>query len=383
MKQYLLLLAIFSISLSIQSQEIFFSDLDSMPEGRSAISSAHDGENIYVCNGFSTSEAYTSDIIKYNIADDSWSTLTNQSIPKRFASAAIVEHKLYIFNGYDNTLQPNHQMEIIDLENGSITYSTQNPRPARAGGVATWDGKIYSFGGSINASEYSDYLTRFDPDTEMWTVLANMPIATETKGEIVDGKLYIFGGYNENTSNRIDVYDIATDTWSSLGTLPEGISAHATTVIGSKIWLIGDYLNLESLAYYDISDNTFQYLLSNMNGRRRAAAEGVNGNLYVIGGNTGLPISTAIASVQVSDLMTLKTKNIAESVLSVFPNPTTGMLNLDTQIDEFVIYDTNGKVIMKSIQKTYQINVSHLNRGAYVLLGLKDDQRLRVVFTKI
>ena len=160
----------------------------------------------------------------------------------------------------------------------------------------------------------------------MWTVLANMPIATETKGEIVDGKLYIFGGYNENTSIRIDVYDIATDTWSSLGTLPEGISAHATTVIGSKIWLIGDYLNLESLAYYDISDNTFQYLLSNMNGRRRAAAEGVNGNLYVIGGNTGLPISTAIASVQVSDLMTLKTKNIAESVLSVFPKQNLSIL---------------------------------------------------------
>lgn len=82
--------------------------------------------------------------------------------------------------------------------------------------------------------------------------------------------------------------------------MPQGISAHATTFCENKIWIVGDYTNLTSLACYDVVKNEFSSIQSNMIERRHAGAAVVNGRLYVLGGSTTSFMSSSLSSLQYS-----------------------------------------------------------------------------------
>jgi hypothetical protein len=129
-----------------------------------------------------------------------------------------------------------------------------------------------------------------------------MPMSETTKGEIIDGKLYVFGGYNGTVSDKIYIYNISTNTWETELVMPLKISAHQTAIIGSRIYLVGDFANLNSLVSFETADLSFYTLASNLNDRRHCAAEGVNGTLFAIGGNTSSNIQSSISSVQAADL---------------------------------------------------------------------------------
>ena len=106
----------------------------------------------------------------------------------------------------------NGNFEKISLLDGSIEFLSENPQPSRAAGISTWQNKIYSFGGSIPPPNYSNKLYEFDPESDNWAEIAEIPFAGETKGEIIDGKLYIFGGFNGTVSDRIDIYSASKKT---------------------------------------------------------------------------------------------------------------------------------------------------------------------------
>lgn len=190
----------------------------------------------------------------------------------------------------------------------------------------------------------------------------------ETKGEIVNGKLYVIGGFNGTVSNRIDVYNISTGMWESNFTMPNGISAHATALIGSKIYLVGDFTNLTSLAYFDTDDNSFQNLTSNLNERRHCAAEGVGGNLFAIGGNTMSSIQSSISSVQKTETTTSVNEFSNIRAIEIYPNPASNILKLSNNFDELYIYDSQGKLKYKSTNVT-EINTTEMASGLYFIKG--------------
>jgi N-acetylneuraminic acid mutarotase len=66
-----------------------------------------------------------------------------------------------------------------------------------------------------------------------------MPTARETKGKIVNDKLYVIGGFNGTPSRLINVYDLNTNLWIKQYTMPVGISGHTLAVSGNKIFIVG------------------------------------------------------------------------------------------------------------------------------------------------
>ena len=60
--------------------------------------------------------------------------------------------------------------------------------------------------------------------SQTWTTGASMPTArTEVAGAVLDGKIYVIGGYDESgkTTDVVEVYDPLTDRWSRASSLPE------------------------------------------------------------------------------------------------------------------------------------------------------------------
>ena len=77
-----------------------------------------------------------------------------------------------------------------------------------------------------------------------WKQATPSPFArVESPAAVVKGDFYLFGGFTEdlNASNRVDVYDPATDTWNRKKDMPVGVTHLNAVVDGDNIWLAGGF----------------------------------------------------------------------------------------------------------------------------------------------
>lgn len=337
--------------------DLQFSSLSDMIDARYGLGYTSDGDNIYaVCGGLSTHPYKSTRIEKYNIATNAWEYASGL-IPKKYCNAEYVPglDKIYVFNGetYSGTSYTD-TIEIIDPTEGTLSYKTSNPYPVEYAGSAVWNKKIYVFGGS-NGDGYSKRFYEYNPLTDSWVRLPDMAEAKQTNGEIVNGVLYVIGGYNGTQSNRIDAYDIQTATWTYLATLEVSISAHAVTRSGTLIWIVGSYDNINFIAVYDTESNEFIQLSSNMTGRRHCGAVVHEQNLYIFGGNQTSSALTSLSSLEMADISNF-TFGLAETPISQmipshnYPNPFTQSTQIVFSLQEnvnttVIVYDQRGKVV--------------------------------------
>ncbi|WP_336965035.1 Kelch repeat-containing protein [Chryseobacterium contaminans] len=300
MKTKLLFLSLLGSFLA-HAQTLQFKNLANMSAGRGAITSVIVNDNIYVSNGYLEKGGNANYIEKYNITDNKWSILNSTLLTKKFANSETYDNKIYIFNGWGNS-----HLEIVDLATNTITKGAVNRFYTGNAGSAIYNGKIYVFGGSglsgAKSTVFSDKFQYYDIASNTWNPLPDMPTARETKGKIVNDKLYVIGGFNGTPSRLINVYDLKTNVWVNQYTMPSGISGHSLAVSGDKIFIVGGFNNQTFLAYFDTTTNKLHQLSSNMIPRRHAAAEIYNNKLYIIGGSTTSVTSSAIKSIQVADI---------------------------------------------------------------------------------
>ena len=106
-------------------------------------------------------------------------------------------------------------------------------------------GSGYTVGSTSSAS-----VTIADNDSDPGTTLAWREVAATTVGRsegmgaVVNGRLYLFGGYVDTTftpTSRGDVYDPATNTWRQVASMPLGISHMGNVAVGDSIYFAGGY----------------------------------------------------------------------------------------------------------------------------------------------
>jgi len=374
MKLYALLLSLLSSWLS-HAQTLQFKNLVNMSAGRGATASIIVNDNIYVSNGYQEKASDAKYVEKYSITNNSWSVLNSTLLPKRFANSETYNNKIYIFNGWGNS-----HLEIVDLETNTVTKGAVNHSYTGNSGSAIYNGKIYVFGGSgLNGAattKFSNKFQYYDIASNTWNPLPDMPTARETKGKIVNDKLYVIGGFNGTPSRLINVYDLKTNLWIDQYTMPAGISGHALAVSGNKIFIVGGFNNQTFLAYFDTTTNKLHQLSSNMIPRRHAAAEVYNNKLYIIGGSTTSLTSSAIKSIQVADISeTVLSANTAneDQVLKtkVYTNAARDGFVISNKNNsnqfEYTVFSMDGKPISKGFAYyNKNIDLSKVRTGTYI-----------------
>ncbi|MDR2700633.1 MAG: hypothetical protein LBC12_07565 [Nitrososphaerota archaeon] len=125
-------------------------------------------------------------------------------------------------------------------------------------GVVAVDGKVYAIGGFTN-SGYLDLNEQYDLVTDTWTTLTSMPTPRNDFAIVAcQGKIYCMGGITSNGNSWFkcgvnEVYDVVTDSWSTKASLPfngSGVTAHAAD---GKIFV----LNARTLYMYDPSADSW------------------------------------------------------------------------------------------------------------------------------
>ncbi|MCA6069452.1 T9SS type A sorting domain-containing protein [Chryseobacterium sp. RG1] len=389
MKTKLFLFSFFGLFFA-NAQTLNFKHLSDMSVGRGAISSVIVDDNIYVSNGYKDTDGNANFIEKYSIKDNRWSVINSTLLPKRFANSETYNNKVYIFNGWGNS-----HLEIVDLATHKVTKGAVNHSYTGNAGSAIHNGKIYTFGGSgLNNAATTVFSNRFqyyDIASDTWHPLPDMPKARETKGKIVNDKLYVIGGFNGTSSRLIDVYDLNKNLWTEQYTMPSGISGHSLAVSGNKIFIAGGYNNQTFLAYFDTETNKLHQLSSNMIPRRHAAAEIYNNKLYIMGGSTTSLTKSAIKSIQVADISeeALSAAATNEDVFKskVYTNAqrdgfTISNKNNSNQF-EYIVYTLDGKEAGKGFAYYNQnIDLSKVPRGTYIFTYKNEKgvlQKVRVI----
>nr|BAE90000.1 unnamed protein product [Macaca fascicularis] len=102
----------------------------------------------------------------------------------------------------------------------------------------TSDGFLYAVGGhdapaSNHCSRLLDYVERYDPKTDTWTMVAPLSMPRDAVGVCLLGdRLYAVGGYDGQTYlNTMESYDPQTNEWTQMASLNIGRAGACVVVI--------------------------------------------------------------------------------------------------------------------------------------------------------
>jgi Kelch motif protein len=222
-------------------------------DGLTHVNAAVDGTRIWIAGGFTgrgSSSVPTSAVRAYDAESDSWST--GPALPHAVGGGALtlVRRELHYVGGFVEALQNGAEAShwVLDLATGR-TWEPRAPLPVARGhaGTVAIDGKIYVVGGSTSHDppRDSDYVHRYDPETDVWEELASLPSPrshVEPGTFSWSGRLFVVGGQDYMSARLsepqmldISAYDPMSDTWRNLPGLPVRLRAPVAVVLGDKL----------------------------------------------------------------------------------------------------------------------------------------------------
>jgi len=279
-----------------------FEFLDQMPRSIVGFGYALDKDNLYAIGGSTFNKPRISSVQIYDNKMNKWLDFKLKNLPKhRYSSAVYVEDYKGVVLAGGVRLRGNSEVlidtiRIIYPDKMNIELLGTLPEPAKKIGMAHDKNIVYLFGGSksrgvsVNGPIHYTFSNKFyayDMTNGFVYELPDLPIAMETAGGIVDGKLYVFGGFSGRPLSSIYQYDIDKKTWKELGKLDSPISANALTQFENYFILVGDHHDMRQLILYDTETQKATYFYTNVPAQHVGAAV-IGDYLHVYGGGFAL-----------------------------------------------------------------------------------------------
>jgi N-acetylneuraminic acid mutarotase len=176
-------------------------------------------------------------------AENSWTTKAPMPTARGYLQVAVANGKIYAIGGSG----PIGVNEEYDPATDTWTTKASMPDPQQSFAMAVCQGKIYCIGGMPTGFSGASGANKvYDPATDSWETKAPMP--TERYGlqaQVVNDKIYLIGGrrlLGHNLGfeelNVTEVYDPASDTWSTGASMPNSAS-YVSAMVGDKVFVIG------------------------------------------------------------------------------------------------------------------------------------------------
>lgn len=89
----------------------------------------------------------------------------------------------------------------------------------------------------------SSFASLVTPGTPRWRALAEAPEPRqEVAAAVLAGKVYVAGGLTSaGATDRVDVYDVAADTWADVPPLPAALHHAMAAAVGGSLYVIGGF----------------------------------------------------------------------------------------------------------------------------------------------
>lgn len=213
-------------------------------------------------------------------------------IPTARAYAGSTEHngKMYVYGGQVSGGDLVGVFEAYDpVTNTWETLTSGGGR--RNSSMASVNGELYLLGGYTTASVDTAGVFRYDFQTNTWVTRASMPVALNSQSSVaIDGEIYVYGGNGSGgAQGRLYIYNPVTNTWRN-GAINANRRLHAAVAIGRKMYVIGGGSTLAagtaftSGAIYDLDTNTWTSMPPMPSARNTIMGGVVGSKIYIPGG---------------------------------------------------------------------------------------------------
>jgi N-acetylneuraminic acid mutarotase len=300
-----------------------FTTVAYLEPGRYGLAATVIEDDIYIMGGSSTDDSLYGGplpfIEKYHIKENKFTRLTKNVLPRRFHTAESFEGKIYILGGVSLNKEnrkiswkETNVFEVYTSDTNEINKLKKLPTPRKMPASVIFDAKIYVIGGtkiqsyerareaSVSNKTEEDFFNKtnietierslktveiYDIKNYNWIKGAKMPTARACDVVLMDNKIYAIGGYNGFFSTKaFEVYDIFADRWEKLPDLPFPISSHHCETLNDKIYVFGDYQDLQRVCQYDFATGEWSLIESNFKPCRHSAVVKHKEKIFILGG---------------------------------------------------------------------------------------------------
>jgi N-acetylneuraminic acid mutarotase len=259
-------------------------------------------------------------VFEYDPATNSWTKKKPMPRPSHHTAVTEMNGKIYLFGGF--VLPESGPPSWVPIENAweydpaTDSWRALAPMPTKRGAAAAAaaGGKIYVIGGAApfpgdtnpgihpaRPHRSLGTVEEYDPATNSWRERGPMPTPRNHVAiGAVKGKIYVIGGRlgaafitgMPGTTDLVQEYNPATDSWATKAPIPTARSAVAFGVIQDKIYVAGgeiqtyEYLAaFRALEAYDPATNTWERLPRMPVPRHGLAGAAIGNRLHLVSGD--------------------------------------------------------------------------------------------------
>jgi N-acetylneuraminic acid mutarotase len=224
---------------------------------------------VYVFGGELRDGTIGGAVLSYNVSTDTWAYKGSNVRVSRPNGVGKIGSKLYFSGGlYGGNAEYSSELYVYDYGTDRRIQKPgmQMPKHTGDGVTGVINGKLYVLPGTCSTEDGScdlepnRQLYRYDPATNSWVTRRSSPhFHKNGAAGVINGKLYVAGGFNDlrPVADRpvadLDVYDPATNTWTTLARMPAGGRAIGA-VLGGKLFVIAS----GGLYVYHPATNTWE-----------------------------------------------------------------------------------------------------------------------------
>ena len=252
------------------------------------------GTNMYTFSGVTNAALVAT---SYKFDGTTWSTIAALPVAVEFASAVTDGTNIYIMggvNGAGNAVKTLRRYNVATNTYTNLAAFNTNVWGATA---AYLNGKIYKFSGNTNTG-VTNVLEIYDIATNTWTAGAAYPLSLGFVNCFVSGNfIYAAGGIDAaatpNPSLKTYRYDPATNTWNdaAIADLPATRWGGASALYNGQGLIAGGFVggandvNISTSAIvWDPTANAWSTIPSMLAERARMGGAVLNNSFYVVGG---------------------------------------------------------------------------------------------------
>ena len=201
--------------------------------------------------------------------------------------------------------------------------------PTGVGEIASGavNGVLYAFSGDTSAT------LAYDLKAGLWrSDMAVRPlVGQQHSAEVINSKLYLFGGIGGGAEGSVQIYNPNTNSWSLGAAAPYAAGSVSTAVINGKVYIAGGIVSgntVGTAAVYDPVADAWSTIASMPAGRNHAAAGTDGRKLFIFGGRTGgNTVSDGFNDVQIYDPVsnTWQWSGASGSTIPPLPQARSGM----------------------------------------------------------
>jgi N-acetylneuraminic acid mutarotase len=263
---------------------------------------------LWVLGGL-TSGAATTKVEGYDPVLDSWEPGPDLPLSLHHVMAVTYKGQLVVLGGWipnGPVLDATTSDRVFTLQNNTWTELPKLNHPRAAGAAAVIGDKLIVTGGQANGQLVAPS-EMFDGTA--WKDIAPMPVPRDHLAAVTDGRyLYTVGGRALSAANNIAAvqrYDPATDTWQKLPDLPIATGGLGAAIINNRLIAVGGEgptSVIDSVQALDLTTTTWS-TLAPMRTPRHGMAVLTNGTtLYTIDGAASPGHTNSVTTTEALDL---------------------------------------------------------------------------------